>query len=280
MKDRPGIKGAVSIPLRTYILTSAIFWTLTIAVLLMWNLEREDDQALDSAHIQARSSFDKDVLYRSWNAGHGGVYAPVSGDMQPNPYLDVPERDIVTTSGQQLTMINPAFMIRQVHELGQRDYGTRAHITSLNPIRPDNAPDPWERNALQAFERGDTESSSSEEINGMLYLRLMRPLITEKKCLKCHAAQGYEEGDIRGGISNSVPMAPHLAIAQSHKMIMWRGFGLIWLLGIAGIVFAAFKLNHHIRERDMAQEAWRQAKKTAEDASRAKSEFLASMSHE
>ena len=42
-------------------------------------------------------------------------------------------------------------------------------------------------------------------------MRLMRPFRTESSCLQCHAEQGYKEGDIRGGISVAVPMAPIMA---------------------------------------------------------------------
>jgi len=33
----------------------------------------------------------------------------------------------------------------------------------------------------------------------------MAPLKTEKECLPCHAEHGYREGDIRGGISVTLP---------------------------------------------------------------------------
>jgi hypothetical protein len=90
----------------------------------------------------------KDVVYRRWNAGHGGIYVPVTDETPPNPYLEVPERDITTQSGVVLTLMNPAYMTRQVHELGAKAFGIQGHITSLNPIRPANAPDSWEARAL------------------------------------------------------------------------------------------------------------------------------------
>jgi len=263
-----------------YLLTIALLWTVVMALFFLWNSEREDWQATEAGRIQARSSFEKDVIYRSWNAGHGGVYAPVTELTPPNPYLDVPERDVTTPSGKELTKINPAFMTRQVHEIGQKKFGAYAHITSLNPIRPQNTPDPWERDALEAFEKGESEMSSLERMDGVMHLRLMRPLLTTKACLKCHAFQGYKEGDIRGGISNSVPMAPFWSIARHRKRVFLVWFSLIWLLGAAGIFFAGKKLKHHMRERDMAQEKMRQAKAAAEAANIAKSEFLANMSHE
>lgn len=132
----------------------------------------------------------------------------------PNEYLEVPERDIFTPSGVLLTKINPAYMTRQVHELVKVQSGEQGHITSLNPIRPRNAPDVWERIALQAFEQGTVEYSSLETMNDVLYMRLMKPLFIEESCLQCHAKQGCQLGDVRGGLSISMPMAPLFAIGQ------------------------------------------------------------------
>jgi len=109
--------------------------------------------------------------------------------------MDVKERDIKTPSGRDLTLINPAYMPRQVHELGFAANGTRGHITSLNPIRPKNRPDAWEERALQTFEQGKKEALSLAALDGNEYLRYMQPLITKEGCLKCHAHQGYKLGD-------------------------------------------------------------------------------------
>lgn len=196
----------------------AVVWTLIITASLVWNVIQGRRNTLEAARIQARAAFEKDVIYRRWNAEYGGVYVLLTERTQPNPYLDVPERDITTPLGRSLTLINPAYMTRQVHELAEEQYGVLGHITSLNPIRPDNAPDPWETEALRTFERGKTEYSSVEKIEGKEYMCLMRPLITEKGCLKCHAAQGYEEGDISGGISVSVPLEPLWAISRMHVL--------------------------------------------------------------
>lgn len=67
-------------------------------------------------------------------------------------------------------------------------------------------------------------------IQGRPHLRLMRPLVTEEPCLKCHARQGYRKGETRGGISVSVPMAPFDAQLR-HECLR---SGLV--LGLLGIV--------------------------------------------
>ena len=59
---------------------------------------------------------------------------------------------------------------------------------------------------LEGFAAGNTEVCAEETIAGRRYLRLMRPLVIDKSCLTCHAEQGYKVGDLRGGLSVSVPM--------------------------------------------------------------------------
>jgi hypothetical protein len=266
----------------------AAAWTSIVTVSLVWNMYQVKQQCLELSRIQARSTYDKDITYRRWNATHGGVYAPVTEETSPNVYLEhIEERDIKTPSGKQLTLLNPAYMTRQVHELAARERGVRGHITSLNPIRPENAPDPWEIKALEAFERGVTEVSSVENMGGSEYMRLMKPLITEKGCLKCHAHQGYTEGSIRGGISVSVPLAP--LKAMTNKPILWFVLWhfILWLIGIVGIFIATHRLSRRESERDRAEN---ELKKYAEqlevanvrlkEADHVKSVFLATMSHE
>ncbi len=232
-------------PFLFYALTAITVWTALITSSFLWNLKSNRSETLEAARIEARTAFEKDIIYRRWNANHGGVYIPITKFSKPNPYLDVPERDIVTPSGKKLTKINPAFMTRQVHELEMHTYGIKGHITSLNPIRPENAPDPWEVQALNDFESGIKEASAIEEMDNKKHMRLMRPLLTEKSCLKCHASQGYKLGDIRGGISISIPMAPHMAIARHHTFTLTIGHGLLWLLGLAGIGFGMRHFSRH-----------------------------------
>jgi len=244
---------------KRYIWVLTVVWTVVAVASLVWSVIQARQNTLEAARIQARAAFEKDVIYRRWNSEHGGVYASVTEETQPNPYLNVSERNVMTPLGKPLTLINPAYMTRQVHELAEKKYGVRGHITSLNPIRPQNVSDPWETEALQAFEQGKIEGSSIEKIEGKEYMRLMRPLITEKGCLKCHAAQGYKRGDIRGGISVSVPMEPLWAILRMHLFTLVLGHVLLWLMGLAGIVMGTQRLRRSERERNRAADALQKA---------------------
>jgi hypothetical protein len=159
------------------------FWTLAIAGSVVWNKRLLHEAMYEAAKHDARNSFNKDVLYHRWSTLHGGVYVPVTDLTPPNPYLtNIIERDIVTPSGRRLTLMNPAYMTRQVHELGKL-YGSLGHITSLKPLRPENGPDAWEEAALRAFEQGQTEVISREMLDDQPQLRFMKPLVAKANCL-------------------------------------------------------------------------------------------------
>lgn len=236
--------------IRHYALVLAVIWTAILSAFATWELYSLSLSALESARIEARASFNKDLLYRRWAALHGGVYVPVSEDTLPNPYLKVPEREITTPSGRVLTLVNPAYMTRQVHELGRELFGIQGHITSLNPIRPANAPDDWERIALTAFESGVVETSSVETMDGQIMMRYMQRLLVEPSCMNCHADQGYKVGDVRGGISVAVPLQPYWNAELPIQIGIVISHFVLWLSGMGGILLA----TNRIESRAYSQE--------------------------
>lgn len=227
-----------------------LIWVAVVSVSLVLNLFQARHHALDAARTQARSEIEKDVLYRRWNTQQGGVYGALTEATPANPYLNVPEREITTPSGKVLTMINPAYMTRQVHELGRQSAGVHGHITSLKPIRPENSADPWETAALRSFERGEQEASEFIEKDGAGYMRLMRPLPTEAACLQCHADQGYKVGDVRGGISVTVPAAAYLEIAHAQSRLLIAAHGFLGILGLIGLVLGTRYIHAQVIARE------------------------------
>ncbi len=119
-------------------------------------------------------------------------------------------------------------MTRQLSQLAKKEKGVQFCITSLQPISPENKPNPLERKALMAFERGEREFFAFIK-HKFFY---MAPLFTEKACLKCHAKQGYKVGDIRGGISILIPYHLHVPLVP-----LLVGHIVIGCLGIFIIIF-------------------------------------------
>ena len=237
--------------LRRYTLLLLLFWTATILGLLLWTVRNNRSHTADLALHEARAFFQEIVTTRMWNAEHGGVYVFVTETTQPNPYLDLPNRDLTTREGLKLTLINPAFMTRQIGEIARSRNSVWFHITSLKPIRPENAPDEWETAALRRFEHGESQvfSFASGE-TGEAVFRYMAPLLTDEPCLKCHARQGYQEGDIRGGISVSMRADTFLSSARRQTIYTVLAFGIVWVLGLSGIVYASRRLRHEESQKE------------------------------
>lgn len=255
-------------------------YSMVLLACFTWHTHDQKDYVLELARAHARIAWAKDLEYRRWISGHGGVYVPVTEKTPANPYLKVPNREITLPSGQVLTLVNPAYMTRQVHELAKERTGVIGHLTSLKPLRPANAPDAWEAAALKAFESGHAEISGVVEMNGSLCMRVMRPVRTEQSCLKCHGSQGYELGDIRGGISAAVPLEPLLAITNVQFRNLSVGYAVVWVIGLAGIATGTSVIQRRNQERDHAQNELVKARDLAQAAVREKGFFLANMSHE
>ncbi len=250
--------------LETYSWPLAIAWTIIIGGLLIFGIFQIRHVQREMAKNEALANFNKDLALRSWAARHGGVYVPATDETPPNPYLShVSERDITTPSGKSLTLMNPAYILRQTMDNYESLYGVRGHITSLKHFRPETAPDEWEKSALKQFQRGVPEVSDFTAIDGKPFFRYMSPMIATKECLKCHGHQGYKVGDVRGGVSVSVPMALYLANQWRQITTYTISFSLLWILGLVGIVIATQRLKRKIRETKLMEKQLLQSEKLA-----------------
>ncbi|MBF0136148.1 MAG: response regulator [Magnetococcus sp. DMHC-1] len=207
-----------------------LIWSLVAGLSILWNAISLNRQALALARERGWYSFRILETARMWNARHGGVYVPVTEKTPPNPYLDTANRDEVAFSGKHLTLINPAYMTRQLAEIALEKGSMVLHITSLNPIRPENVALEWESRALQGFKQGDAEYLELVREDGKDFYRFMAPLYTHAECLKCHAQQGYKIGDLRGGISLVFPAGTILeGVQEQTKNVILFHLGA-WIL--------------------------------------------------
>lgn len=222
-------------------------WTLAIILIMATTLYRQHRDTLKTAENEARTHVRLNVHYRKWNARMGGVYAPVE-KLAPNPYLKGPNREVLTSSGQILTLVNPAYMTRMVFDSvrAESESPVISKLTSLKPVNPGNAPDLWERESLVAFERNTgVERSQVTALAGKPYLRVISSFVTEDDCLKCHAQQGYKKGDIRGAISIAVPLTGFYASESRTRSYLMCGYLVLWGGGCFGLAVASRRRSRH-----------------------------------
>lgn len=246
------------IPLKRLFVGIFISWTACILVSALWN-EIQHDKEVRGILLQAgKVTLERDDLYRQWVAMHGGVYVPVTKTTQPNPHLTpemVSRRDLKISPDLTLTMINPAYMSRQVYELAREKDMTIGHLASLTPLNPQNMADSWEKRALIAVGKGEKEYSEMIKKDGQEYFCVLRPFRIKKPCLKCHTARGDKEGDLRGGISVALPVKDFHGSASVGVHANLLGHFLIWGIGVMGISFGYVTLTRGeaARERDEEQ---------------------------
>ncbi|MCP3942353.1 MAG: response regulator [Desulfobacteraceae bacterium] len=278
---------------RIYFFLIMFSWTMVILFSLISNIRTMNDSNFQLVSNVGKAFFKEIETTRSWNAMHGGVYVLITEKTKPNPYLKIPNRDIVSKEkGLKLTKINPAFMTRQIAQIAKKENNIQFHITSLKPIRPANKADEWEKKALNIFKDG--KKSVTDFIEEDAVYRYMAPLFVKKGCLQCHAKQGYKIGDIRGGISVTIPAKPYLDAIKYSKNKLIIVHLVLYLIGLFGLYFFMrfrdrqmiilnnrnMELMDEVAHRKKIENQLRKMKIVAESANQAKSEFLANMSHE
>jgi diguanylate cyclase (GGDEF)-like protein len=234
-------------PIRPFL--RAIIAVVAVAVVATVGLTylRTASLLRQSALAEARSFTDLIITTRSWNASHGGVWVLKGPGVGTNPFLTRlgVSADATATDGRVFTLRNPSLMTGEISEMLRDSDGAVFHLTSLKPIDPRNVADAWEHTSLEAFAAGAPERWTITPASNGGALRYMRPLVTEKDCLRCHGVQGYKVGDIRGAISVVVPMA------DMNRQATANIFGILFIgvLATAVLLWFTITLTRRLRRR-------------------------------
>ena len=96
------------------------------------------------------------------------------------------------------------------------------------------------------------------EQDGAPILRLLRPLYVEKSCLLCHASQGYKLGQVRGGLSVTVPLGSLWAQNNREKTTLVLTHAILWGMGMAFLLLGGLPdTSRRMAERDQARQELR-----------------------
>ncbi|MCW8890323.1 MAG: EAL domain-containing protein [Sedimenticola sp.] len=245
------ITAFVKQPIGVLVLLGLLIWTALVGYSLDWNITNLKNEKNELAISEARGNWNKDQAFRHWASKHGGVYVRPNERTPPNPYLShLKDRDLVTQDGVELTLMNPAYMLRQMTSEFEDSYGVKGKITGKVTLNPINKADEWERRALDLFESSKLpEVVERATIDGQPYLRYMKPMYMTKGCEKCHGFLGFKEGDLRGGVSVSIPMSHYLEAAEEtiHTMVITHS--AVWVVGVLGIFGFAVYATHRQAEQ-------------------------------
>lgn len=140
-------------------------------------------------------------------------------------------------------------------------------------------PDMWEAEKLLQFEQDHAEVSEVVGTRNKQIFRFMAPLRVEESCLKCHRHQGYQLGDVRGGLSVTFALDSLLGMEYGQlrniritHFFVWLSTSLLGLLALLPIrqqmqalqtekmqtedrvVQRTTELRTEVRERERAEE--------------------------
>lgn len=193
---------------KRYVGIISLVSTLLIMVIFWGFYNRTTHLIQDQLLHEARAFHEEIVQTRQWIISQKGVYVKLRPDMPPDPNLEKIEglKTVITDQeGERYVLRNHAVITRMISAQSQKEQNFAINITSLNALNPDNKASGFEQAALENFEAGLPEYYLMEDTPDGPIFRFMAPVITQKECLPCHGSQGYKIGDIRGGISISIP---------------------------------------------------------------------------
>ncbi|MFC1855502.1 DUF3365 domain-containing protein [Thermodesulfobacteriota bacterium] len=141
-------------------------------------------------------------------------------------------------------------------------------MISSRPRNTNNSPDNYESYALSNFERNPDLSREYKEvrIKGSPYIRYVVPLRIKRSCLDCHgdpkgeiddtgyAKEGYKIGDLKGGISLTIPLFTEYKHRLKHLFSLIVFYLIITLIAVIISYFISnrmVRLNMEINEKNI-----------------------------
>jgi len=226
----------------------------------------QEELVVQQATRQAKMLFNQILITRQWVADHNGLFLVKGPGVDENPFL--PNSQIQDEAGNWLVKRNPAMVTRELSAYAARQGMGQFNVTSLNPMNPNNIPDNFERISLEQFTAGLVETVSIEKADQAHRLRYMAPLKVDSGCLECHTGQGYDVGDIRGGMSVSIPIDwAYSEIKQNNRLLLNIAIATIVIVSLT--IFFLFDILVAKRLKELARQMDQYPERTAFDAGEA-----------
>ncbi len=222
----------------------------------------QEELVVEQATRQAKMLFAQIKITRQWVADHNGLFFVKAPGVEENPFL--PDGQIQDVAGNWLVKRNPAMVTRELSAYAAREGMGQFNVTSLKPMNPNNSPDDFERSSLEGFDQGLREAVSIETSAGSHRLRYMAPLLVDSGCIECHTGQGYRIGDIRGGMSVSIPIdSAYQEIKRNNRLLLNIAVATIIIVSLT--IFLLFEFLVARRLKALARQMERYPEQTKLD---------------
>ncbi len=206
----------------------------------------QEELVVEQATRQAKMLFSQIKLTRQWVADHNGLFLVKGPGVEENPFLA--EAQIQDDAGNWLVKRNPAMVTRELSAYAAREGMGQFNVTSLRPMNPNNAPDDFERSSLEQFDQGQIEAVRIEKTAGSHRLRYMAPLLVDAGCIECHSGQGYQVGDIRGGMSVSIPIDwAYAEIGRNNRLLLNIAIATILIVSLTIFLLFEFLVARRLK---------------------------------
>ena len=233
-----------------YTVAVFIFWSTLNGLSLWFNIQDEQIKTIDVVKNIAKSNFNKDQAYRKWATSHGGVYVVPTKEKPPISFLSrIKDRDITSTNGKELTLIDPASMTSEIMKDFEYLYGIKGKLAGIVYLNPKNKATPLEEKAIKQFEKGVKEVTKIVGKGKNESFNLIGPIFMEEGCKKCHGHLGFENGEVRGSLGISVPLSPFRNIENELIKGTVATYFIIWIVGVFALTFIYFKMKRNLIEK-------------------------------
>lgn len=223
--------------LHVIVLISFVSWTGILTALYFWFIDAELEHHDKLIALKAEALGQQTQILGRWIGGHGGEYDEITDDLQPqNQLAHIEERDIITSSGRKLTLLNSPTVLRKI----LKEFGTTSNdqirLIAYNPINPSGKPDTWEKESLDHLQNGSKKVQAAIRTDTENVFRLLYPIKRQKKCGRCHDYAVDDTNEVVGGLSIVVDRAPHDAQYQTLKRTTSLTYFWVWLAGTLGLL--------------------------------------------
>ena len=221
-------------PLKKIALIVVCLWTVIITVLTI-NLVYSSEKSAKNMAIQDAESVNRHFL----NTSNWLIKGHLFDHPNPNNKLPIVKGNM---SFEDNVLLLP------IDRDGAEMFLIFAKLDSQNQTQK-NKLKQWQGYLLEQLITNKEKLLFVEKINENEFIRAVEPLVIDESCDLCKVFNLQKAEGIVAGIFVSVDMSSYLVKAYAHVSSMIRNIAVIWILGLAAIIYGYRKTNSAVVQK-------------------------------